>query len=510
MENNRSKDIIVLNMMLLNPELFYIEGYKNIYYENGENKNQNHNIIKSYISLSNELNKNWNYFTRNIKNDNKRFINMKKNISSIDQNNIHNSQNSNTNSNNIISSSSSVEIKINENNISDNDLKIIDADHLSIISKEESEDNSDPDLNKTVNYLQSLFYYDNDQNFEDNNNIDLNINVNNPTYILEKKEDSVEMILIESAYDSLQNDLNEQLKPEISKNEEKDNKMTIVLNIKGENKSLEVNSNQKVSEVLPQLLKKDKNNYYIGICNYKIINEEETFIDNKINNIDKVFLYSKSDKGNNSILPILEEDDKEILYFLLNVFKSIKFAQYRWELREAVLKKSKSLPKFNVKMNPKELIRFLMIRTEIIPPGIAILEHEHKLVCCLTNDNWKCNQCQKTYESHDEKFFCSLCNYYMCHECRKQKYYERRKTIKKEVIPDKKIIEESKLSPILDKENHKLIYCITSRNYLGETFWDCNKCNQEKNSGWGFYCTFCDYDVCIKCFHKMKNKSINV
>ena len=102
MENNRSKDIIVLNMMLLNPDLFYIEGYKNIYYENGENKNQNHNIIKSYISLSNELNKNWNYFTRNIKNDNKRFVHMKKEISSIDQNSIHNSQNSNTNSNNII------------------------------------------------------------------------------------------------------------------------------------------------------------------------------------------------------------------------------------------------------------------------------------------------------------------------------------------------------------------------------------------------------------------------
>ena len=168
MENNRSKDIIVLNMMLLNPDLLYIEGYINIYFENSENKNKNHNIIKSYISLSNELNKNWNDFARKIKNDYNRFVNMKKNISSIDQNNIHNSQNSNTNSNNIISSSSSVEIKINENNISDNDLNIIDADHLSIISKEESEDNSDPDLNKTVNYLQSLFYYDKDQNFEDN------------------------------------------------------------------------------------------------------------------------------------------------------------------------------------------------------------------------------------------------------------------------------------------------------------------------------------------------------
>ena len=90
-------------------------------------------------------------------------------------------------------------------------------------------------------------------------------------------------------------------------------------------------------------------------------------------------------------------------------------------------------------MNPKELIRFLMIRSEIISPGIIILEHEHELVCCLTNENWKCNQCKKNYKSHDEKFFCSLCDYYMCQKCRIQKNYERRKMIKKNVIHDEKI-----------------------------------------------------------------------
>ena len=129
----------------------------------------------------------------------------------------------------------------------------------------------------------------------------------------------------------IMNDSDEEMNPEISKSEEIDNKMTIIINLNDEKRSLEVNANKKFSELLSEILKNDNNknnNYYIGICNYKLINEEETLIENGIKNNDEVLLYSKSDKEKNSNLPKLEEDDKEILYSLLKVYQAIKFAQY--------------------------------------------------------------------------------------------------------------------------------------------------------------------------------------
>ena len=505
MKNTKIRDIIILNRMLLNPYMKYVEGYENIYFENGEYKNNNKNIIKSYISLSTEFDENWNNFAKNIKTDCKRFVNFKENISLIKQNIMPKGQNSDINAKNNNNTNFDGERKNNEKNNKDNDLKIIDSDNLSNIPKEELEDNSDRDLNRTLSYLQILFYYDCEQNFEDNNLNGLNNNNNNQANNLLQEENNIEFNLIDGAYNSIMNESDDEMNPEISKSAEIDNKMTIIINLNDEKRSLEVDANKKFSEILSEILKnnnKNNNNYYIGVCNYTLINEEETLIDNKIQNNDEVFLYSKPNKEKNSNLAKLEEDDKEILYSLLKVFQALKFTEYRWNLHEAIIKKSKNLPKFKLKMNPKELIRFLMIRSEIISPGITILEHEHKLVCCLTNDNWICNQCQKSYKSNDEKFFCSLCDYSMCQNCRIQKNYERRKTIKKDVIPDEKISREVK---IFDEKNHKLIYCITSRNYLGETFWNCNKCKKEENNGWGFYCTICDYDVCIDCFNNPKS-----
>ena len=50
---------------------------------------------------------------------------------------------------------------------------------------------------------------------------------------------------------------------------------------------------------------------------------------------------------------------------------------------------------------------------------------------------------------------------------------------------------------------YPLLYCITSRYYLTNTTWRCDKC-KEKNTNWSFYCTLCDYDLCFDCFKKHK------
>jgi hypothetical protein len=72
-------------------------------------------------------------------------------------------QNSDINAKNNNNTNFDGERKNNEKNNKDNDLKIIDSDNLSNIPKEELEDNSDRDLNRTLSYLQILFYYDCEQ-----------------------------------------------------------------------------------------------------------------------------------------------------------------------------------------------------------------------------------------------------------------------------------------------------------------------------------------------------------
>ena len=91
----------------------------------------------------------------------------------------------------------------------------------------------------------------------------------------------------------------------------------------------------------------------------------------------------------------------------------------------------------------------------------------------------------------------------MCHECRKLKNYERRKAIKKDITPDNEKYRNKFLETSLHK--HRLIYCITSRNYFGESFWICDKC-EKKGCNWGFFCTSteCDFDLCVDCALKHK------
>ena len=59
---------------------------------------------------------------------------------------------------------------------------------------------------------------------------------------------------------------------------------------------------------------------------------------------------------------------------------------------------------------------------------------------------------------------------------------------------------------------HKLIYCRTSRSKNKGITWICDLCfNNYENKIWLFYCTNCDYDVCLSCLKKYipKNEFIN-
>ena len=244
-------------------------------------------------------------------------------------------------------------------------------------------------------------------------------------------------------------------------------------------------------------------NNHIAIHNYNLIRKEANLIENKIRNNDEILIINIFGKNNISNSNP-EKDESEIINYLFEIYKAIKFFEHLrkiyYEIKEG--KKLEERSHFEKKVNREDFINFLYNVSNTIFPSIKILEHEHKLICCLTNDDlWECNQCKKKYNCQEEKFYCSLCDYKMCHACRKKKNYDRRKTIKNNFNKENKKLKESGLT---DKKNHKLIYCLTSRNYFGETFWDCNKCGKKKNNGWSFYCSICDYDVCIDCFNKIK------
>ena len=118
--------------------------------------------------------------------------------------------------------------------------------------------------------------------------------------------------------------------------------------------------------------------------------------------------------------------------------------------------------------------------------------HEHNLVFLFSNCDWTCVKCGKYFNDKKAKYYCSLCNYNLCEEC----------FTDKKLYPLKEFYhEQTKLRiysmPIHD---HKLIYCRTSRFDDKLSQWICDICNKYYNYKiWSFYCTKCDYDICLKC-----------
>ena len=65
----------------------------------------------------------------------------------------------------------------------------------------------------------------------------------------------------------------------------------------------------------------------------------------------------------------------------------------------------------------------------------------------------------------------------------------------------KELNKEKKILHNIDK--HNLIYCRSSRNFIGYNTWICDKCDTEFNNDiWSFFCTYCDYDLCCECAKK--------
>ena len=126
---------------------------------------------------------------------------------------------------------------------------------------------------------------------------------------------------------------------------------------------------------------------------------------------------------------------------------------------------------------------------------IHTYKHNHGLVLLFSNRDWICDICHSNYSKQDSTYYCSICDFDICHKCI---------GISKKYTLNQTCYQQTKLKTFnFPCHEHKLIYCRTSRTNNSETTWICDLCFRNyENKIWSFYCTNCDYDICLSCAKK--------
>ena len=130
--------------------------------------------------------------------------------------------------------------------------------------------------------------------------------------------------------------------------------------------------------------------------------------------------------------------------------------------------------------------------------GILTKEHKDKLVYCVTNKEWTCRLCEQNYSKEKARYYCSICGYSMCENCHYKKKYFMKKSFPPGIKPSNPSVNIHEL--YTDYHPHRLVYCRTSRSFMGFSGWICDNCRETfDNRVWSFYCTQCDFDLCCDC-----------
>jgi hypothetical protein len=189
----------------------------------------------------------------------------------------------------------------------------------------------------------------------------------------------------------------------------------------------------------------------------------------------------------------LSEERKEIIGKFLKEFICKKYMEFLQKM--LFLKEGEEEPKFSKKIDIDEFHEFLKEKLEEL--GIKPDEHEHKLIYCLTNFDWECNECKGKHKKNEGRYFCSECEYNMCDKCIENKDYYKMKPFPDNITPSNKNVKDNKKKS--EHHEHQLVYCRTKRTCLS-CGWICDVCKKDfKTDIWSFYCTICDFDVCCEC-----------
>ena len=156
---------------------------------------------------------------------------------------------------------------------------------------------------------------------------------------------------------------------------------------------------------------------------------------------------------------------------------------------EKKLKEIKSLK--DKYLSLKNEVQKIIIRTQIYTS-----KHFHGVVLLYANNDWICEICKSQKAKNESKYHCSLCDYNICKNCIENNsrypldsYEHKQLYLKKYKFPN---------------HEHELLFCRSSRFNHELNYWNCDLCRRLfTNRVWSFYCTFCDYDMCIIC---AKNK----
>ena len=150
------------------------------------------------------------------------------------------------------------------------------------------------------------------------------------------------------------------------------------------------------------------------------------------------------------------------------------------------------------KLNEIKVLRdnYLKLKNDyqslILTTQVKTKNHNHGVVLLYANNDWTCEICKKSFPKNESKYYCSLCDFNICKNCNENNYkYQldsyghRQINLKKYKFPNHK---------------HDLLFCRSSRHNNKLNFWNCDICKRAfYNQVWSFYCTFCDYDMCLSC-----------
>ena len=131
--------------------------------------------------------------------------------------------------------------------------------------------------------------------------------------------------------------------------------------------------------------------------------------------------------------------------------------------------------------------------------SISVKEHMHLLAYCLTNFDWKCNLCNINYDKKKGRYYCSKCDFNICEKCHYDREYVTKKSFPENTVPSNLNVKDNFL--VTDyHEEHPLVYCRCSKNLTCFNEWTCDNCKSlYTNDKWLFYCTLCNFHLCLSC-----------
>ena len=155
--------------------------------------------------------------------------------------------------------------------------------------------------------------------------------------------------------------------------------------------------------------------------------------------------------------------------------------------------------------------------TNMIIAPFKVTAHEHSLLFCFPlerrehSDGWTCNGCSKDFDNKMPSFYCTYCDYDVCQICLgKYKLNEVKLDLTEQIKKSKNIKNFLKANEqyVWNKKspdhNHALVL-VGRINSV--TTWVCNDCKKNfRNIDPSYYCSLCDYDICINCLKAKEKK----